>query len=53
VDLNNITEYFAAGVRAVGASSSLFGRKALTENNIRQIGGNVKKFISLCPDRGK
>ena len=53
VDLNNITEYFAAGVRAVGASSSLFGRKALTENNIRQIGENVKKFISLCPDRGK
>jgi 2-dehydro-3-deoxyphosphogluconate aldolase/(4S)-4-hydroxy-2-oxoglutarate aldolase len=53
VDLNNITEYFAAGVRAVGASSSLFGRKALSENNIRQIGENVKNFISLCPDRGK
>jgi 2-dehydro-3-deoxyphosphogluconate aldolase/(4S)-4-hydroxy-2-oxoglutarate aldolase len=53
VDLNNITEYFAVGVRAVGASSSLFGRKALSENNIRQIGDNVKNFISLCPDRGK
>jgi 2-dehydro-3-deoxyphosphogluconate aldolase/(4S)-4-hydroxy-2-oxoglutarate aldolase len=53
VDLNNITEYFAAGVRAVGASSSLFGRKALSENNIRQLGENVKNFISLCPDRGK
>ena len=53
VDLNNITEYFAAGVRAVGASSSLFGRKALIENNIRQLGENVKNFISLCPERGK
>lgn len=49
VDLNNISEYFAAGVRAVGASTSLFGRKALTECNLEEIAQNVKKFIALCP----
>ncbi len=50
VDLDNIKGYFAAGVRAVGASTSLFGRKALMEHNLEEIAQNVKKFIALCPD---
>lgn len=50
VDLNNIKEYFSAGVRAVGASTSLFGRKALMEHDLAEIAQHVKKFIALCPD---
>ncbi len=50
VNLDNIKEYFAAGVRAVGASTSLFGRKALMKHNLEEIARNVKKFITLCPD---
>ncbi|MBI4847056.1 MAG: bifunctional 4-hydroxy-2-oxoglutarate aldolase/2-dehydro-3-deoxy-phosphogluconate aldolase [Nitrospirae bacterium] len=50
VDLNNIKEYFAAGARAVGASTSLFGRKALMEHDLGEIAQHVKKFIALCPD---
>jgi len=53
VDLDNIREYFAAGARAVGASTSLFGRKALMERDLVQLAGNVKKFIALCPDPKK
>jgi 2-dehydro-3-deoxyphosphogluconate aldolase/(4S)-4-hydroxy-2-oxoglutarate aldolase len=50
MDLDNVKEYFAAGVRAVGASTSLFGKKALMECNLEEIAQNVKKFIALCPD---
>jgi 2-dehydro-3-deoxyphosphogluconate aldolase/(4S)-4-hydroxy-2-oxoglutarate aldolase len=50
VDVDNIKEYFAAGVRAVGASTSLFGRKALMEHNLEDIAQNVRKFIDLCLD---
>lgn len=53
VDLNNMCEYFAAGARAVGAGTSLFGRKALMEHDLEEIGKNVKKFIALCPDLRK
>lgn len=53
VNLDNIREYFAAGVRAVGASTSLFGRKALIEHNLEEIAQNVKKFIALCPELKK
>lgn len=49
VDLDNIREYFAAGADAVGASTSLFGRKALKEHNVEEIAQHVKKFIALCP----
>jgi 2-dehydro-3-deoxyphosphogluconate aldolase/(4S)-4-hydroxy-2-oxoglutarate aldolase len=50
VDSDNIREYFAAGVSAVGASTSLFGRKALMEHNLEEIAKNVNKFITLCLD---
>jgi 2-dehydro-3-deoxyphosphogluconate aldolase/(4S)-4-hydroxy-2-oxoglutarate aldolase len=53
VDADNIKEYFAAGVRAVGASTSLFGRKALMERNLEAIAENVKYFIALCHDGRK
>lgn len=51
VNPDNIREYFAAGVNAVGASTSLFGRKALMQRNLIGIAENVKKFIALCPDQ--
>ncbi|MEW6599463.1 MAG: bifunctional 4-hydroxy-2-oxoglutarate aldolase/2-dehydro-3-deoxy-phosphogluconate aldolase [Nitrospirota bacterium] len=53
VNLQNITEYFAAGVKAVGASTSLFGRKALMERDLEAIAGNVKNFVALCPESNK
>jgi 2-dehydro-3-deoxyphosphogluconate aldolase/(4S)-4-hydroxy-2-oxoglutarate aldolase len=53
VNADNINEYFAAGVTAVGASTSLFGRKALMERNLEDIAENVKYFITLCPDGRK
>jgi len=53
VDHGNIKEYFKAGARAVGASTSLFGRKALIEHDLEEIANNVNKFITLCPDRMK
>lgn len=53
IDLDNISDYFAAGVRAVGASTSLFGRKALKDRDLDEIARNVKYFIHLCPDYDK
>jgi 2-dehydro-3-deoxyphosphogluconate aldolase/(4S)-4-hydroxy-2-oxoglutarate aldolase len=51
VNPDNIKEYFAAGVSAVGVSTSLFGRKALMQHNLPEIAENVKKFIALCQDQ--
>jgi len=53
VNLDNITDYFAAGARAVGASTSLFGREALKDRALDEIEKNVRSFISLCPDYKK
>ena len=53
VNLDNIKEYFAAGARAVGASSSLFGKKALMDHDLDGIAQNVKKFLAHCPDWNK
>lgn len=53
VNLENVKDYFAAGVSAVGVSSALFGRKALMEQDIEMIAKNVNTFISLCPERNK
>jgi 2-dehydro-3-deoxyphosphogluconate aldolase/(4S)-4-hydroxy-2-oxoglutarate aldolase len=47
---DNIKDYFEAGACAVGAGTSLFGRKALMEHNLEEIAKNVNTFISLCPD---
>jgi len=51
VNPDNVRDYFAAGVRAVGASASLFGRKALVEHDLEEIGQNVNKFIALCLEK--
>ena len=53
VDLDNIRDYFTAGARAVGASTSLFGRDALKSRDLDEIARNVKNFIRLCPDHEK
>ncbi|MHB8791319.1 MAG: bifunctional 4-hydroxy-2-oxoglutarate aldolase/2-dehydro-3-deoxy-phosphogluconate aldolase [Desulfobulbaceae bacterium] len=52
VTLDNLAEYFAAGARAVGVSSSLFGKEALRCRDIGQVGAQVKKFIEQCPPKG-
>jgi 2-dehydro-3-deoxyphosphogluconate aldolase/(4S)-4-hydroxy-2-oxoglutarate aldolase len=51
VNQGNVREYFAAGVSAVGASTSLFGREALMQHNLVEIEENVKKFTTLCRDQ--
>lgn len=48
VDENNVKEYFAAGVVAVGVSATLFGKEALQNKDLELLAGNVKKFISCC-----
>jgi 2-dehydro-3-deoxyphosphogluconate aldolase/(4S)-4-hydroxy-2-oxoglutarate aldolase len=53
VTAENMNEYFDAGVRAVGVSTSLFGQTALKDRNLEDIGRNVRKFIALCPDGRK
>lgn len=45
VNVDTVGEYFDAGVKAVGVSSSLFGRDALAEKNIKKLTKNVKNFI--------
>lgn len=52
VTLDNLAEYFAAGARAVGVSTSLFGREALRNRDMDRIGEHVKKFIEQCPANG-
>lgn len=52
VTLDNLAAYFTAGAAAVGVSTSLFGREALANRDIGQLGGHVKKFIEQCPAKG-
>lgn len=49
VTLENLPDYFDAGVRAVGASSALFGKNALKEKDVRQLSEHVRKFVASCP----
>lgn len=53
VTAENLKDYFDAGATAVGASTSLFGRKAVKEGNLEEIARNVKRFVSLCPEGRK
>lgn len=53
VTAENMNDYFDAGVRAVGVSTSLFGRTALKDRNLEEIALNIRKFIALCPDGRK
>lgn len=45
----NMRDYFDAGVRAVGASSALFGKTALKEKDLKKLSEHVRKFIEACP----
>jgi 2-dehydro-3-deoxyphosphogluconate aldolase/(4S)-4-hydroxy-2-oxoglutarate aldolase len=49
VTVENLADYFDAGVRAVGASSALFGKAALREKDLRKLSENVRKFVGACP----
>jgi 2-dehydro-3-deoxyphosphogluconate aldolase / (4S)-4-hydroxy-2-oxoglutarate aldolase len=44
-----VNEYFTCGARAVGVSSSLFGREALKNKDLKKIIENVKKFVQALP----
>jgi len=46
---DNLRDYFDAGVRAVGASSALFGKTALREKDVKKLSMHVRKFIEACP----
>jgi len=48
VTANNVGDYFAAGVKAVGVGTSLFGKEALQQRNLLQLGRNVKNFIDCA-----
>ncbi len=41
----NLTEYFQAGAQAVGVSTSLFGKEALSLKKLSDLSANVKNFI--------
>jgi 2-dehydro-3-deoxyphosphogluconate aldolase/(4S)-4-hydroxy-2-oxoglutarate aldolase len=49
VTLENLRDYFAAGVRAVGVSSALFGKTALREKDLKKVSEHVRKFVEACP----
>lgn len=49
VTLENLSDYFDAGVRAVGASSALFGKTALKEKDLKKITEHVRQFVAACP----
>jgi len=46
VTVANVGDYLAAGAKAVGVGTSLFGKEALQQQNLLQLGNNVKKFIN-------
>ena len=49
VTLENLRDYFDAGVKAVGASSALLGSAALKGKDLKKIYEHVKKFVEACP----
>ncbi len=49
VTLENLSDYFDAGVRAVGASSALFGKTALKEKDLKKLSEHVRQFVAACP----
>ncbi len=44
VSFSTLEDYFLAGVQAVGVSSTLFGRRALVEQDVAGVAANIKKF---------
>lgn len=52
VTVESVADYFAAGAQAVGVSTSLFGREALRNRDLTELGAHVQKFLEQCPTRG-
>lgn len=48
VTADNLGDYYTAGAKAVGVSSSLFGKSALAEQNTEKLAQNVSNFINKC-----
>lgn len=48
VSLANLKQFFEAGARAVGVSTSLFGRQALEDRNLEKLKVNVGNFVECC-----
>lgn len=48
VTAQNVGDYFAAGAKAVGVGTTLFGQEALQQRNLVQLGDNVKNFIACA-----
>jgi len=53
VNLENLSQYFAVGARAVGVSTNLFGKTALANEDIEALTRNVRQFIHRCMACGK
>lgn len=49
VKLENLRDYFDAGVRAVGAGSALFGKTALRDYDLKKLSEHVRTFVGACP----
>jgi 2-dehydro-3-deoxyphosphogluconate aldolase / (4S)-4-hydroxy-2-oxoglutarate aldolase len=52
VTRDNVHAYLAAGAKAVGVGTSLFGRQAIDEKNTKAITTNVKEFIEKALNDG-
>ena len=50
VNMENLADYFKAGVSGVGVSSALFGSVALAEKDSGQVGLNVGSFVVALED---
>ncbi len=48
VSRSNLSEFFDAGVKAVGVSSALFGQNALVKKDINALAQSVENFIEHC-----
>jgi len=48
VTVKNVSDYLAAGAKAVGVGTSLFGKEALQQRDSLQLGRNVKNFIDCA-----
>jgi 2-dehydro-3-deoxyphosphogluconate aldolase/(4S)-4-hydroxy-2-oxoglutarate aldolase len=48
VTRENLKAYFGAGARAVGVSTSLFGKEALARRDLAALARNVKEFVEAC-----
>lgn len=48
VTLSNLELFFQAGTKAVGVSTSLFGKSALASKDLKSIAKNVAAFVAEC-----